>query len=160
MTLKHKSPRMTSWGVGPKFAFASLAIGVIVILVNGFVFPELILRFNPFTFFSGAILILLGATLCIIAAVQVHRAFDQGKLITKGVYAYVRNPVYAAWVLLIAPGLVLVTGFLLLTVMPFIMYFLTRTLIGEEDAYLEQKFGKEYFEYKKRVNSIIPKLTK
>ena len=151
---------MTSWGVGPKFAFASLAIGVIVILANGFVFPALILRFNPFMFFSGAILILLGATLCILAAVQVHRAFDQGKLITKGVYAYVRNPVYAAWVLLISPGLVLITGFLLLTVMPFIMYFLTRTLIVEEDAYLEGKFGKEYLEYKKRVNSIIPKLTK
>ena len=160
MTLRHKSPRMTSWGIGPKFAFASVAVGIIVILVNGFVFPALILRFNPFTFLSGIILILLGATLCAIAAVQVHRAFDQGKLITEGAYAYVRNPVYAACVLLIAPGLVLVTAFLLLTVMPFVMYFLIRTLTVEEDEYLEQKFGKEYLEYKKRVNSIIPKLTK
>jgi len=159
MRLKRKSPRMTSWGIGPKFAFASLAVGVIIILVNGFVFPPLILRFSPFTFFPGVILILLGITLCVIAAVQVHRAFDQGRLITEGVYAYVRNPVYAAWVLLIVPGLVLVTGFLLMTVMPFIMYFLIRTLVVEEDEYLEKKFGKEYLEYKKTVNSIIPKLT-
>ena len=151
---------MTSWGIGPKFASVSVAVGIIIILVNGFVFPALILRFNPFTFLSGIILIMLDAALCVIAAVQVHRAFDQGKLITEGVYAYVRNPVYAAWVLLIAPGLILVTGFLLLTLMPFIMYFLIRTLIVEEDEYLEQKFGKEYLEYKKRVNSIIPKLIK
>jgi protein-S-isoprenylcysteine O-methyltransferase Ste14 len=160
MKLKRKSPHMTSWGIGPKFASVSAAIGIIIILVNDFVFPALILRFNPFTFLSGTILVILGATLCIIAAVQVHRAFDQGKLITEGVYAYVRNPVYAAWVLLIAPGSILVTGFLLLIVMPFIMYFLIRTLIVEEDEYLEQKFGKEYLDYKKRVNSIIPKLTK
>jgi protein-S-isoprenylcysteine O-methyltransferase Ste14 len=111
MTLKRKSRRMTSWGVGPKFASVSVAVGIIVILVNGFVFQALILPFSLFTFLSGAILILLGAALCVIAAVQVHRAFDEGKLITEGVYAYVRNPVYAAWVLLIAPGLVLVTVF-------------------------------------------------
>jgi len=46
-----------------------------------------------------------------------------------------------------------------MTVMPFIMYFLIRTLVVEEDEYLEKKFGKEYLEYKKTVNSIIPKLT-
>jgi protein-S-isoprenylcysteine O-methyltransferase Ste14 len=157
--LKHATGRKTRWGVGPKFAIISFVIGIITIIANMHFFPALSLRYNPFTFLCGAALILLGVATCLIAAIQVHQAFNQGKLITSGIYAYVRNPVYAVWILLIAPGLILVTGFLLLTVMPFVMYALIRILIVEEDEYLEQKFGKEYLEYKKRVNSIIPKLT-
>jgi len=96
--------------------------------------------------------------MCISAASQVHRAFNQGKLVTSGLYAYIRNPVYAAWILLIAPGVIVASGLLLLTIMPFAMYAMVRVLIVNEDRYLEQKFGQEYLEYKKNVNSIIPKL--
>jgi len=157
--LKHASGRMSAWGIGPKFAIISLVIGIVTIIANDYFFSALILRYNPFIFSCGVALILLGIAICLIATVQVHEAFNQGKLITSGIYAYVRNPVYAVWILLIMPGLILVTGFLLLIVMPFVMYALIGILIVEEDEYLEQKFGEEYLEYKKRVNSIIPKLT-
>ena len=150
---------MTSWGIGPKFLVISLVIAVIVIVANAYFFPTLILGYNPIVFSCGVALVLLGATVGVAAAVQVHRAFSEGKLVTTGIYAHVRNPVYAAWILFIAPGLVLATGFLLLAVMPFVMYAAIRVLIVEEDRYLEQKFGREYSDYKKRVNSIIPKLT-
>ena len=160
MKLRYAAGGMTSWGIGPKFAVISLIIGIVAIIINSYFFPTLFLRYNPFTFLCGAALILLGAATCLKAAVQVHQAFNQGKLITSGIYAYVRHPVYAVWILLKAPGLILVTGFLLLIVMPFVMYALIRILIVEEDNYLEQKFGEEYLEYKKRVNSIVPKLAK
>lgn len=150
---------MTSWGIGPRFAVISVVIAVIAIIANVYFFPALILSYNPIVFSCGVALILLGAVMCIAAAVQVHRAFNEGKLITTGIYAHVRNPVYAAWILLIAPGLVLTTSFLLLAIMPFVMYGTIKVLIVEEDRYLEQKFGKEYLDYKKRVNSILPKLT-
>ncbi|HMK94592.1 MAG TPA: isoprenylcysteine carboxylmethyltransferase family protein [Candidatus Limnocylindrales bacterium] len=156
MTLKLTSGKMSGWGVGPRFAVISLVIGLIVILINARFFPTLILRYNPLTFLCGAFLILLGIGVCLDAAVQVHKAFDQGRLVTSGIYAHVRNPVYAAWILLVAPGLVLVTGFLLLIAVPFFMYALIRILIVKEDVYLEKRFGSEYLDYKKRVNSIIP----
>ena len=31
-------------------------------------------------------------------------------------------------------------------------------MIVKEEKYLEKKFGKEYIEYKKKVNAVFPKL--
>jgi len=147
---------MTSWGVGLKFAAASIVTLAILSVVNRVFIPALRLPFNLYAFSCGTALILLGVAVCFKAAVQVHQAFNQGKLVTTGIYAHIRNPVYAVWILLIAPGLILATGFLLLIALPFIMYALVRVLIVEEDEYLAQKFGEDYLEYKKKVNSIIP----
>jgi len=149
---------MTSWGVGPKFAFASLLMLLALIVVNFYFVPELSLPFSPLRVFAGVVLIFLGVAVCVAAAFQVHKAFNQRKLLTSGVFAYVRNPVYAAFIWLIAPAMVLVTGFLLLVVLPFAMYGLIRVLIVEEDRYLEQRFGQEYIDYKKRVNAVVPSI--
>ena len=151
------SRSMTRWGVGPNFAVPSLAIFILLSIANSFI-PALLLPFNLYRFLISVVLIACGVAMCISAASQVHRAFNQGKLVTSGLYAYIRNPVYAAWILLIAPGVIVASGLLLLTIMPFAMYAMVRVLIVNEDRYLEQKFGQEYLEYKKNVNSIIPKL--
>ena len=160
MTPTHESGKMTSWGGGPKFALISLVVLLFIGFVNFYFFPVLALPFDLLRFSAGVALIALGVAMCLVAAVQVHKAFDKGKLVTSGLYAYLRNPVYAAFILLIAPGLILVTGLLLLIVLPFVMYALVRFLIADEDRYLEEKFGQEYLEYKKRVNSIIPKFSR
>jgi protein-S-isoprenylcysteine O-methyltransferase Ste14 len=149
---------MTSWGVGPKFAVISIAMGLLAIFVNYYYFASLLLACNPPRFLFGVGLIILGLVMMLVAASQVHQAFNGGRLITSGIYSYVRDPVYAAWILFIVPGLFLATGISFLIVMPFAMYALIRRLITEEERYLEQKFGKEYLDYKKTVNSIVPKM--
>jgi len=129
-----------------------------MIITNRYYFPNLSLSYNPVSFWFGIVVILIGIAILFKAAVQVHRGFDLGKLVTDGVYAYVRHPVYAVWILFIAPGLFLATGALFLIALPFLMYAVFRTLIVEEDEYLKQKFGQEFTDYTKKVNSIIPKL--
>jgi protein-S-isoprenylcysteine O-methyltransferase Ste14 len=153
-----KTGRMTQWGVGPKFAALSLVAALILLTVNIFYFPSLLLPFNQIRFGFGIALFLFGTSIFFVAATQIHRAFNNGKLATNGVYAYMRHPVYAVWILFVAPGLLLVTGALFLIAMIFIMYALFRMLTVEEDSYLEQKFGKDFLDHKKRVNSIVPKL--
>jgi len=37
------------------------------------------------------------------------------------------------------------------------MYITFRMLIKKEENYLEQEFGQQYLEYKKRVNAVFPK---
>lgn len=69
-----------------------------------------------------------------------------------------RDPVYAVWILFIVPGLILITRMLLLTIASFLMYLLLKALVGREEAYMELTFGKEYLDYKSKVNSVIPKL--
>jgi protein-S-isoprenylcysteine O-methyltransferase Ste14 len=155
---KHMTSKMTRWGIGPKFAIVSIVVGLIMITVNYNYFPSLILSYNPYMFWFGVALLLIGIAIFVMATIQVHRGFNRGRLITNGVYAYIRHPVYAVWILFIVPGLLLITGLLFLIVMPFVMYAWFRVLIVEEEEYLEQKFGREYLDYKRRVNAIIPRI--
>ena len=78
------------------------------------------------------------------------------KLVTEGVYSYLRHPQYA--------GLFLVTvGFLIqwpslttLILWPILMFSYYRLALKEEKE-MEKIFGAEYQEYKKKVPAFIPK---
>lgn len=80
------------------------------------------------------------------------------KLITTGIYAYVRNPMAVAGIL-IGEGL----GFLLGSLSLILILIPLLTLLGAlylkkvEERELELRFGHEYLEYKKRVPMLIPK---
>ncbi|MGC8664039.1 MAG: methyltransferase family protein, partial [Thermoplasmata archaeon] len=108
----------------------------------------------------GVILVVIGILIIIFSVNQLIDGFNYGKLIKNGLYAYIRNPLYFGVIFFIMPGIVLTFGFLLLIPVPFLTYVLFKVLIKKEERYLEEKFGNEYVEYKKRVNSLIPKLKK
>lgn len=80
------------------------------------------------------------------------------RLITTGIYAYVRNPMALAGIL-IGEGL----GFLLGSISLILIFIPLLTLLGflylkaVEERELELRFGREYLEYKKRVPMFIPK---
>ncbi|MCB0726597.1 MAG: isoprenylcysteine carboxylmethyltransferase family protein [Ignavibacteriae bacterium] len=79
----------------------------------------------------------------------------EDQLVTQGIYSYIRHPQYT--------GLFLVTiGFLIqwptiitLAMWPILMFTYYR-LTKREDIELENKFGKEFLEYKERVPAFIP----
>jgi protein-S-isoprenylcysteine O-methyltransferase Ste14 len=81
------------------------------------------------------------------------------RLITTGIYAHTRNPMFLAGIL-IGEGLGFLFGSLALTV----IFIPVLTLLGffylkaVEERELELRFGKEYLEYKKKVPMFIPKL--
>ena len=81
------------------------------------------------------------------------------KLITTGIYDYVRNPMAVAGIL-IGEGL----GFCLGSISLILIFIPLLTLLGflylktVEERELELRFGKEYQQYKKRVPMFIPKL--
>jgi len=73
------------------------------------------------------------------------------KLVTSGLYRYTRNPMYVG-LLIILTGYAIWLGslspFLLL---PLFFWLITTQQILPEEKILEQKFGQEYLDYKKRV---------
>jgi protein-S-isoprenylcysteine O-methyltransferase Ste14 len=73
------------------------------------------------------------------------------KVVTTGLYAYSRNPIYLGWFLLIA-GIGFRNGslFVLLIAVTMILLLYWAVVI-EEEKYLERKFGEEYLSYKKSV---------
>lgn len=72
-------------------------------------------------------------------------------LLTSGVFAYSRNPIYLGFILLVCgAAMYLNTLWLLLGLLPSI-WLLLILVIYKEELYLEQKFGGAYLDYKKRV---------
>ena len=78
------------------------------------------------------------------------------QLATTGIFGVVRNPIYAAWIIFIIPGLVLLLRFWPMFFAPFLAYGLFKMLVGKEEKYLEERFGETYLEYKARVPEVFP----
>ena len=73
------------------------------------------------------------------------------KVVTSGLYAYSRNPIYLGWFLLIAGIGFRNASLLVLAIAVTMMLLLYWAVIVEEEAYLEKRFGEEYLRYKKSV---------
>ena len=153
---------MDRFGTGPKFAVLGIAYGAVILVLHYYFFPTL-----TFTLFSrwvnitlGIVIILSGVAVFLISGHMVHRYIDQGRLCTTGVYAYFRHPLYAAWVVLIIPGIVIITGSVIAVSWPIFLYILFKAFTVEEEKYLKEKFGNEYSKYEKEVNAVFPKIWK
>ncbi|MBP3762864.1 MAG: isoprenylcysteine carboxylmethyltransferase family protein [Bacteroidales bacterium] len=75
---------------------------------------------------------------------------DRDRLITKGIYRYSRNPMYAVFTLAML-GVVIATAslWLLLMLVPY-CWAMHGTILGEE-AYCERTYGDDYRRYKSQV---------
>jgi len=150
--------KMSLWGVGPKigrWTFFYLAAAVAATLVWPSVFS---IRFVPRGYLAaaGGVLLLSVVPLYVITVRAVARAHREDRLVTTGPYAVCRHPLYALWILLIVPAVAaFLASWLVLTASLF-MYVVTRIATRHEEAYLEERFGEAYREYKRRVNAVLP----
>jgi protein-S-isoprenylcysteine O-methyltransferase Ste14 len=82
------------------------------------------------------------------------------KLITNGIYGYIRHPMYASqWVWVIAQSLLLqnwLAGFL--SVVVWTIFYSLR--VPPEEKMMLDTFGDEYREYMTRTGAVFPKLSK
>jgi protein-S-isoprenylcysteine O-methyltransferase Ste14 len=83
---------------------------------------------------------------------------EKHELITKGIYALIRHPMYASqWILVLAQPLLLqnwIAGFM--NLLAFIPFYLLRVR-AEEQLMLEQ-FGEQYRTYMQKVGGVFPRL--
>jgi len=149
---------MTIWGVGRLILFSSLAwLGAAIALTR--LFPGLFLMdfLPPFVFLvAGLFLLGVGVMLWIWSLSTLFDGFSQGRLLIDGPYAYMRHPLYSAFILFIFPG----TGFIfsswLVLTTGLFAFILFKIFIGREEDYLEQKFGRQYREYANMVRPLLP----
>jgi len=81
---------------------------------------------------------------------------EKGKLITKGMYKYIRNPQYLARGI-ISIGFGVVANNISAMVVGFIHFISYCAIIPSEDKEMLRRFGKEFEDYKKRVPALFPK---
>ena len=104
----------------------------------------------------GYLLLLPGLLLWGAAVLQLLTGFSKGKLVTSGAYGVVRNPIYSSVTFFILPAVALLTLTWVYLVPSVFLYAGVMILIGKEEEQLTKAFGKEYIDYLKRVDRLIP----
>lgn len=151
--------KMTIWGIGGTLAWTSVIFSVVIIFINRHLLPGWRFSHLPavVVWGIGGLFILDGMVILFFSIRSITRAFRNDKLTMAGAYSVVRHPLYSAWIVFIVPGIVLISRYILCWLIPIFMYVVFKALIKKEDDYLEQKFGDEYRNYRKRVNELFPR---
>jgi len=99
----------------------------------------------------GISLIVIGTLMVISCGRKLLKSFNKGLLMTDGLYKIFRNPMYAAYMLFVIPGICLFFNSWLVLTTVLLNYILFSIFIKREHKYLEEKFGSEYQSYLKKV---------
>ena len=106
----------------------------------------------------GILLIILGIYIwaCAFFKAKIGKNILDNHLVTDGIYAWVRNPIYTAF-MFVAWGLILLINNLYLLPLC-LLYWLILTLMLKptEEKWLKELYGQAYIDYMQRVNRCIP----
>ena len=155
-----KKDHLPILGVGPLYVITIVMITIISIIFSTTRFIPVITFTNMRWIFIliGILCFAIGITLWLRAVIidRLDTHIIKNELVTTGVYAYVRNPVYSAF-MFVCTGVLLIYGNLVLLVLPIIYWgFMTVLMKLTEEKWLEDLYGKEYVQYRQRVNRCIP----
>jgi protein-S-isoprenylcysteine O-methyltransferase Ste14 len=104
----------------------------------------------------GILLIAIGIYFWISSSILISKAFHSHRLETSGVYRLSRNPLYAAFIVFIVPGIALLCNDLLIFAASFAMFAAFKLRIAQEEEFLKKEFGKEFQQYAQNVAQLIP----
>ncbi len=104
----------------------------------------------------GYVLLPPGLILWGTAVIQLLTGFPKGKLVTRGAYGVVRNPIYSSMTFFVLPAISLLTLTWVYLAAAASLYAGVMIFIGEEEQQLTRVFGREYEEYLEKVDRMIP----
>ncbi len=144
-------------GQGGKIILFVLPSLIAAILVHTYLpqkaaLPEFLRFIQP----VGYVLLVPGLILWGTAVVQLLTGFAGGKLVTTGAYGVVRNPIYSSVTWFVLPAVALITLTWIYFAVSVFLYAGVMIFIGTEEQQLTTAFGKEYEDYKARVDRMIP----
>ena len=152
---------MSLWGVNPKMLLYLLPFILLFGALHLAYFPLFVTPINTVVMVStGILLIIIGFILYLKTIRVINSAYRSRTLLTSGMYAHVRHPLYCSFILLFTPGIVLLFNSWILFIIPLVYYCIFRIMIRREEQYCIEQFGEQYIEYRKNVNAIFPKLLK
>jgi protein-S-isoprenylcysteine O-methyltransferase Ste14 len=109
----------------------------------------------------GVLLCLAGLSLFLLSLISFGRSFRVGidteqpdKLVTTGVFAFSRNPIYLAFALVLLGQFLVVPNWVLLAYLVAGFWLFHRQVLREEE-YLRRHYGEEFDSYCKRVGRYI-----
>lgn len=148
------------FGVGPVYGAVIIAATVVAVIAgrSPFFAGGMIAEAKvPFTVI-GILLIVFGLYLWIGAVLlaKVDDGITKNRLVTTGVYARVRNPIYSAFMFFCTGALFISGNLFFYPLFLFYWIFMTVLMKCTEEKWLLKLYGQEYEDYCKRVNRCIP----
>jgi len=143
----------------PPFAFFYFYI----VLANAFGWPTPLPTSHPslLMFWLGALSCAIGLLVMLLALISFGRSFrvgidtdHPGKLVTSGIFAITRNPIYVAFAFVLLGEFLLFPNWLLLLYLIAGIALFHRQVLREE-AYLSTHYGAEYRAYCRRVRRYV-----
>ena len=112
---------------------------------------------KPAMYLLGGLLIVFGFIIWLNGAVlsKLDDKINKSQLVTTGVYAWVRNPIYVG-ITMVLSGILFFKNNLLILAIPILFWAILTVMVKKEEAVLTEVFGNEYLQYKKKVNRCIP----
>jgi protein-S-isoprenylcysteine O-methyltransferase Ste14 len=112
---------------------------------------------------AGLLVYAIGGVIAVLSRVQLGKQGsgrlilqDEHGMVTSGLYNHVRHPMYTGG-LIGTIAFSMVFRSLLVTILDFALYFVIfRQRLLKEEEILEQEFGEDYLEYKRRTKRLIP----
>lgn len=157
--MKNSLEHMSLWGVGPFYVaiIFILTISGLLLSKSGLInFAHVASAQIPMDILGG-ILIILGIILwySAVIACRLDQNITENNLVVKGIYAWVRNPIYSAFAIAFT-GLLMMMNNLCLLILPLLFWVLETILVRMEEKNLVTVFGTKYLLYKESVNRCIP----
>lgn len=152
------------YGVGPIYGAVIIAATVAAVFAGRHsMFEKGIIKELKIPFIiMGILLILFGLYLWhgAVFRARVDDGIINNKLVTTGVYAIVRNPIYSAFMLFCTGALFISGNVFFYPLFFFYWIFMSVLMKCTEEKWLKNLHGREYEEYCRRVNRCIPWLPK
>ena len=156
--------KLPMFGIGPYLIYGIAFLKAVVIVLTSYVFKVGILENIWVWIFriAGGITIILGIVIWFIGAMRsgMDENITDNKLKTDGIYSWVRNPMYTGcWFIMIGISFMW-HNYWMLPIILIDWVIFTIVLKNTEEKWLLDVYGKDYEDYKKRVNRCIPWIPK
>lgn len=152
------SDHLPLYGIGPFYAGTVLVLTAAGCIWGNLISLGRIPRLRIPLLIAGILLILYGLSLWVRAVLlaRLDDGIKENRLVTSGVYARVRNPIYSAF-MFACTGALCISGNLLFLPLFFVFWALMTVMMKKtEEKWLSKRFGRAYSAYCKRVNRCIP----
>jgi protein-S-isoprenylcysteine O-methyltransferase Ste14 len=145
------------FGVGPLGAVISFGLLAVAAGIDRFIGFAAITRYTAPVHLAGGLLVALGLGLHGWSFMTLRAWWGQSRLCTHGPFRYLRHPMYAAWISLIAPGTVLILNHFIYWVWLLALHVIWHALVRREEATMYHLFGETYRTYASRTGRFLPR---
>ena len=144
-------------GVGPRIMLATAPVlaAAIFFEIKSASLTEIVAGNNIEATVIGWIWLIAGIAAFVTTMAQFISNFPKGKLITTGMFACSRNPIYSCWIIFILPATGMICNNWIFFAAAMVMGIITTLMVREEEVQLLKCFGQKYYEYKNRVGLIF-----